>query len=358
LARSGKLLSNRAVATLVTTPSDLIQLVSRSHLALGRVRRIVIGWPELLLELGLSKQLDTILAESRGAQRLVVTTDDTRISDFAERHARRAPSVSAARLAAPVPVSLRYSVTDANHTTDAVRSVLDVVNPDSTLLWDPTPAAASRWTEYADDPTVRVNPEPGSGRADLALATDLPTAAALEALAATAAELVVLLRGFQVPYLKASAHRIRSLRLPGAVDRARDRTSQLRDDIRDLIARGRGSTELLLLEPLFDEFDPATIAAALASRGSGAEPREGVDDLPAWVHIRVNAGRRDRIRTADLVGALLNAVGVAKTQIGKVEVRENHSVLEVRAEAAELVRRELEGVVLRGKKVAARFDRR
>jgi len=51
-------------------------------------------------------------------------------------------------------------------------------------------------------------------------------------------------------------------------------------------------------------------------------------------------------------------VGIAKTQIGRIEVRDGHSLLEVRAEVAETVRREMDGLVLRGKKVAARVDRR
>jgi ATP-dependent RNA helicase DeaD len=358
LARTGRRLDQKVVTTLVTTPSDLVELLSRSSLNLGSVQRIVIGWPELLLELGLGEELDTILAESRTSQRLIITADETRISDFAERHARRAPTVSAARIQEAASVSLRYSVTDANSTSEAVRSVLDIINPGSTLIWDPNPTASGRRSEYADDPTVHLYPEADTGPVDLALATDLPTAPALAMLAAAGNEVVVLLRGFQVPYLKASARRARSLRLPSAVDRARDRTSQLRDDIRQLIDQGRGRIEMLLLEPLFDEYDPATIAAALAAHSWAPEQPAVDSELQSWVRIRVNAGQRDRIRTADLVGALLNRVGVAKSQVGKVEVRDGHSVIEVRAEVAEMVRRELEGVVLRGKKVAARFDRR
>jgi hypothetical protein len=143
------------------------------------------------------------------------------------------------------------------------------------------------------------------------------------------------------------------------VDRARDSAGQLREEVRGLIAQGRGPTELLALAPLFDEYDPATVAAALVARSLEANPPSAPGtSLPAWVHLRVSAGSRDRIRTNDLVGALLNAVGIAKAQIGRIEVRDGHSLLEVRAEVAETVRRGMDGLVLRGKKVAARIDRR
>jgi len=359
LARTGRLLGLEAVGTLVTTPSDLMQLISRSSVALDRVRRLVIGWPELLLELDKGDELDAILAESGKTQRIIVSADETRIGDFLERHARRAPRAIAAGLPEAGTVALRYAVTDESGLERAVCSVLDVINPASAIIWDPTPEAGTRWTEFAHEPSVQVVASPTDDAVDLAIAVVLPTASALAALDSVAGEVLALIRGHQVPYLQASTKKARPFRLPSEVDRARDRAGHLREEVRGLIADGRGSTELLALEPLFDEYDPATVAAALAARTvDESQPETPGVGMPAWVHLRVSAGSRDRIRTNDLVGALLNAVGIAKAQIGRIEVRDGHSVLEVRAEVAETVRREMDGLVLRGRKVAARIDRR
>jgi len=359
LARTGRLLGLEAVGTLVTTPSDLMQLISRSSVALDRVRRLVIGWPELLLELDKGDELDAILAESGKTQRIIVSADETRIGDFLERHARRAPRAIAAGLPEAGTVALRYAVTDESGLERAVCSVLDVINPASAIIWDPTPEAGTRWTEFAHEPSVQVVASPTDDAVDLAIAVVLPTASALAALDSVAGEVLALIRGHQVPYLQASTKKARPFRLPSEVDRARDRAGHLREEVRGLIADGRGSTELLALEPLFDEYDPATVAAALAARTvDESQPEPPGVGMPAWVHLRVSAGSRDRIRTNDLVGALLNAVGIAKAQIGRIEVRDGHSVLEVRAEVAETVRREMDGLVLRGRKVAARIDRR
>ncbi len=64
------------------------------------------------------------------------------------------------------------------------------------------------------------------------------------------------------------------------------------------------------------------------------------------------------MRTADVVGALLNAVGLPKDDLGRVTVRETFTLVEVRAEAAERTLRGVAGVVLKGRRVAARVDRR
>jgi len=58
------------------------------------------------------------------------------------------------------------------------------------------------------------------------------------------------------------------------------------------------------------------------------------------------------------VGALLNAVGLAKEDIGRIELREGFTLVDVRAEEAERAVRGLTGTTLRGRRIAARLDRR
>ena len=101
------------------------------------------------------------------------------------------------------------------------------------------------------------------------------------------------------------------------------------------------------------------MAAALASRLSLPEtPDAPQGDVPTWVRIRVDVGKRHRIRTGDLVGALLNAVELPKTRVGRVDVREGYSLIEVETEVADKAVRGLHGMMLRGNKLAARLDRK
>jgi hypothetical protein len=57
--------------------------------------------------------------------------------------------------------------------------------------------------------------------------------------------------------------------------------------------------------------------------------------MPTWVRLHANVGRQDYVSTGDIVGAVLNATGVSKRQVGKVELRDRFALIEVRAEIAQ-----------------------
>ncbi len=359
LARAGRLLKAGAARTLVATPADALQLLARAQLKLEGLPRVLVMWPENHFALGAAEAIDTLLAECGGAQRLVVTADEEPLADFLERHARRAPVVAAGRLPEQPTGRVRYALVDPQRLAWAVRAALDSLNPAAALLWDPAPLASSRWTEYDDDPTVRVAADPGDQPAEWAVALELPSAPALAALHEVGQNVLVLARPAQLPYLERLAESLTALRLPCEADRARDRAGTVRAELRSRIEGGQLVDNLAALAPLFDEYDPALVAAAALRAGepaSAAEPATG--EIPTWAHVRLSAGRRDRLRTADVVGALLNAVGIPKDAIGRVDVRESFSVVEVRAAVAEQVLRGLDGITLRGRSVTARIDRR
>jgi ATP-dependent RNA helicase DeaD len=120
--------------------------------------------------------------------------------------------------------------------------------------------------------------------------------------------------------------------------------------------------ELALLDPLFARFDPAEVAAALLalSRDPSRSPRPQTvaDPTPlARVQLFFNIGKKDRVAPKDLVGALIREGGVAKGDIGRVEVRETFSLVEVAAEQAARAARGLTGTTIRGRRVLARLDR-
>ncbi|MEJ2239801.1 MAG: DbpA RNA binding domain-containing protein [Gemmatimonadales bacterium] len=316
LSRASRILGQDIPHTIIVTPADLQQLISRSRLSQARIKRVVVGWPELLHR-DLADMTDSVLAEFGGLQRIVITANESSVKDFVERHARRSPIVPAAPVVRST-AKVRYAVVSPIQLTASVRTALDIVNPASALIWDPTPLASDRWREYEADPTVRIESDVDQRPVDLALVADLPTGDALECLVASSREVLVLVQSHQMQYLDSIVERMR-----------------------------------------FDEFDPATVAAALAARTPSKDQQSDRGAaLPAWVRIRVTAGHKDRIRTGDVVGALLNAVGISKDQIGRVEVRDAHSVVDVRADVAQRVLRELEGIALRGKRVTARIDRR
>ncbi len=357
IARSARLLSAGAVKTLAVTPRDLTRLLETSKIKLGKVRTLVLLWPEFMLAAGETELIDTILAEAGDAQRIIVTSDPVATKDFVERHARRSPFATFSQPPEVPGATARYVVIEGERRIAAARGILDTLNPTSSLLWEPAPDRYERWHQFAEDPSVTVtHAAPTDRRVDVAIAVELPSAEILAQLNAVASDVIVLARGSQVPYLKKITRTLRSLRLPGVADRAGERAHQLRQSVRERL-EGDLSADLLAIAPLFDEFEPALVAAALAKGAGAPEPVVSAAPPPvAWVRIQLNVGKKDRTRPADIVGALLNGVGLPKDAVGKIELRDTSSIVEIKAEAAARAQRALSGLTIRGKSVTARVS--
>ena len=315
LTRSTALLKEGRVGLLAGAAAELTMLVTRSALKLDAVDTIVIAWPEAF-----SDSLDALLAEAPEARRIVLSWNPPALGDFLERHARRAEFRGSLQLGAVC--GARYAVVSGGRREAAAREVLNQA-PDSTLC------------------------------------KALPTPDELAALAKNG-QPVVLVTATQLPYLQAIAT-LTPISFPGAADRAQDRAALLRARIGDRIAAGELDGELTLLSPLFENHDPAEVAAALLalSRQPSAVSEDTSDITAApdqWVKVFVNVGKKDRAGPKDLVGALIKEVGLEKAQIGRIDMRESFALVEVTPAAAEMVVRRMTGVTIKGKRVAAKVD--
>jgi hypothetical protein len=341
LARTTALLKEGRVGVLAGSPADLAALVTRSALKLDTLETLVIAWPE-----SFSAELDTLLGEAPEARRVILSWDPHGLTDFIERHARRAeivgdiPLDSAGKPLGPV-ASARYAVVPAARRAVAVRDVLDAVRSVRPYVWN-----GGEVTAPAEPP-------------DAVIATTLPTREELRMLVAIAQPLVVALAS-QVPYLKSIAS-LSPLALPSRADRALDRNAVLRASISARLTHGDVDAELAVLAPLFEEHDPAMVAAALLalSRQPAAVSEKPVEPSSsgAWVKLFVTVGTKDRASAKDLVGALIKEAGLEKGQIGKIDVRETFSLVDIAAPAVDQAVRRLTGVSIRGRRVAARPDR-
>lgn len=346
LARTAALLKEGRVGVLAGSPADLAALISRSALKLATLETLVIAWPE-----SFAAELDTLLAEAPEARRVILSWDPHGLADFIERHARRAeivgdiPLDSAGKPLGPV-ASVRYAVVPAGRRKATVRDVLDAVRSLRPYVWNGGDVAPP--------------PEPP----DAVVATTLPTREELRLLTAIAQPLVIALAS-QVPYLKSIAS-LSALALPTHADRAQDRNAELRAQISARLTEGTVDAELAVLAPLFEEYDAALVAGALLaisrspaavshqpSAVGGASPQSA----QGWAKVFVTVGTKDRASAKDLVGALIKEVGLQKGQIGKIDVRDSFSLIEVSADAADQAVRRLSGISIRGRRVNARPDR-
>jgi ATP-dependent RNA helicase DeaD len=169
----------------------------------------------------------------------------------------------------------------------------------------------------------------------------------------------------------------------GELDAVRVYRQRLRRRVREADV----APELLILEPLLEEFGAARVAATLsallrrggdgkalsvswpdleAALGEGAaathpEPSPGAQaprgTRSAWSRIWIGIGKRDDVRPGDLVGAITGEARIAGGQIGKIEILGSFSLVEIDSMAVDQVLRRLQGVTIRGRQVAARRDR-
>lgn len=341
LARTAALLKEGRIGVLAGSPADLGALVTRAALKLDTLETILIAWPE-----SFTADLDTLLGEAPEARRVILSWDPHGLTDFIERHARRAeivgdiPLDAVGKPLAPV-ASARYAVVPAARRAVVVRDVLDAVRSVRPYVWTGGDV---------------VSP---AERPDAVVATTLPTREELSQLAAIAQPLVVALAS-QVPYLTSIAS-LSPFALPSRADRAQDRHAALRAEISARLTQGDVDAELAVLAPLFEEHDPALVAAALLAIGrqpaAVSQPAVEASAGAAWVKVFVTVGTKDRVGAKDLVGALIKEAGLQKGQIGKIDVRETFSLVDVSPAVAEQAIKKLTGVSLRGRRVTARPDR-
>src|SRR6266699_964355 len=349
LARTGRVLKERPVEILAGAAKDIAALLERAALKLAAVAGVVLAWPEALVDGDGAAAVDTVLGEARDAHRIVLSWNPALLGDLLERHARRALVLGTAPVdetGRPLPpvCRARFAVVPSLRRPLAVRDALDALTATTPFVWNGGPIA------------------PSESRPDAVLCTALPSRDEAAALARLGGgEPVAFIAAVQLPNLRSIAT-LTPLALASGADRARDRAEALRERVAGLLTTGSVDAELALLDPLFERFDPAEVAAALLALRREAEGgmRDAVVAAPvegARVKVFVGLGKKDRASAKDLVGALIREAGVPKGDIGRIDVRETFSLIEVTAGAADRAVRGLTGTTIRGRRVLARLDR-
>ncbi|MYA63837.1 MAG: DEAD/DEAH box helicase, partial [Gemmatimonadetes bacterium] len=117
------------------------------------------------------------------------------------------------------------------------------------------------------------------------------------------------------------------------------------DELHEAVRAPEMASYYLLVESLLDRFSAAEVAAAallLLDRRSAKKEAPSVGAAHAsvpesWVRLFVSAGKRDDLGPGDLLGALTNQSGVPGKRVGRIDVRESHSLIEVRESDAKKV---------------------
>jgi ATP-dependent RNA helicase DeaD len=341
---------------VVATPETVLTLVTRSALRMETVDSLMLAWPELLLD---EDSITPLMQDlPRDAPRVVYTAEPERVAALVERYARKALTIRP-----PEPEGALGPVRTVSASwTGRIAALADLVE-----LLDP--ASLTVWTvdrQYHDaiaraiagnQPEVQLvcGDAPPAGTI---IAFDLPTGERLRQLLA-AGEVVLLMPPGTENYLARIAAPRRPVQLPGLLDAVRSADSAQRSAIVKAIETGHHTPSLLTLAPLFERHDPASIAAALFElwTGSAQAVPPPPPEIPGTAKVYVGVGKKDGATANDLVAVLTKELRVDRTKIGRIELRDSYSLIELPAQEAEQVATSLNGVTIRRKRVAARVDR-
>jgi ATP-dependent RNA helicase DeaD len=378
--RAMRLLRVQPAHVLAGTPDTIVDLLRGAAVKLDGVRAVCIAWAdELLTHKSAEGDLETLMAElPKDAGRTVVVAEtNSDVEELLERYARRARRIATPVAESDTPISLEYVSVSESSRLSALRRLLDDADPKSAVIFvrdaDTTTDVSDllRALGYAGaDAAIRVGTTAAAGT-ELVVLFDLPASRVeLREVAAGANRTVAMIQPRQLSSIRglAAGGSLKPITLPDPGTRARERELRIRAELSTALAKGQFGRELLALEPLLDEYDGIEIAAAAlqlldrarSSRAAVAPPSTppspGQRPVGDVVRLFVNVGMRDSIRPADLVGALANHAGISSADLGKVDVRESHSIVEIAPRAVEALIEKVTGISIRGRRVVVRRD--
>ncbi len=159
---------------------------------------------------------------------------------------------------------------------------------------------------------------------------------------------------------------------PDRPTRVSRRLDELADRLHEAIRAPETTPYYLLVESLLDRFTAAEVAAGAlrlldraaagkeastraAARAGGPAAGQGTPE--PWSRLFVSAGQIDEIGPGELLGAITSESGIKGSRVGRIDVRERHSLVEVRESDAGKVIKALNGTTLGGRALRVDYDR-
>jgi ATP-dependent RNA helicase DeaD len=358
-ARAMRRLKANGVDLLITTPTTALTLLTRSALSMDALTSLFLAWPE---SWGEEDSITALMQDlPKETQRVIYTSAPGRVEALVERYARKALTSGAPALEGAASGPVRTVGVSWARRVPVLAELVELLDPASMVIWtaDRSHHPAIAQAVALADPELRLVTG-DAPEAETIVAFDLPTAERLQQLT-KAGEVVLLVPPGTESYAARIATPRRPLLLPGIVDTVSAAAAAQRAAIAKEMEATTPDRALLVLAPLFERYDPVAVAAALFDLWTGSGLAQattaGVPDIPATAKLFVGVGKKDGATANDFVAVLTKDLRVERGKIGRIELREAYSLIEIPAQDAEKVALALNGVTIRRRKVTARVDR-
>jgi ATP-dependent RNA helicase DeaD len=373
--RAARLLKMLPPQVVVGDPATLLELVKGSSLKLSSVKGVAFAWADAMLaDARAEEAIATLLGDvPKDSARSIATTEVTpAVESLIERYARRARRVIATPTADTTPISVEYVTTAESARGVMLRRLLDALDLDNASVF----VRGERSTSEASDllrslgysgEKSPVHLSHGGGSPTTVVLFDLPASREelTEAMGASARRVIAMIQPRQLSSLKAlagSGH-VRPLSLPDASKRLRGHDEALREEVRAMLDRGTVSRTLFAIEPLLEEYDGVDIAAAALEllEQERAKPRivESVTSSAGsegFTRLFFSVGARDGLRVGEVVATIGNDGGVQSSDLGKIDIRDTHTLVEVAPPKSQQLIDRLSGKTMAGRRLIVRPD--
>jgi ATP-dependent RNA helicase DeaD len=356
-ARVLRRLRAEAVDLVIATPETALTLLRRSALRMDSLTAVLLAWPESWDD---EDSITPLMQDlPKETQRVIYTSVPQRLESLVERYARKALTVGGQGAEGSPAGPVRTVSVPWARRVSALADLVELLDPASLAIWtaDRSHHAAIAQAVGLAEPELRLatGDAPPAGTI---IAFDLPSGERLRQLVG-AGEVVLLVPPGTEGYVARIAEPHRPIQLPGLIDSVTSAAAGQRAAIVRVMETGKPERALLTLAPLFERHDPAAVAAALYElwTTAGASAAPALPDVPATAKIYVGVGKKDGATANDLVAVLTKELRVERGKIGRIELREAYSLIEIPAQEAETVAAALNGTTVRRKRVTARVDR-
>ncbi len=379
---------------VVGVPTAILSATLGGDLSLADVQAVVVDQAEGIEGLGGLDDVEQILSSvSKDGQRVVCALPLTpAVEGLVERHVRRATVLPAAE-GAPIDRGiLHYRVASEPKDEGVLRTVAELFTGDArhVLVYCRSEDRAADLGDYLSLHGFAAG-APGDEKAPVWLGVDgtdaRARAQAADQVLTVSADVpadpdtmdrrhhgdrggVVIVLPRELAHLRDVATRtgysVEPLPLPQPAPTRADL-----DELRERLARAVEDADvapyLLALEPLFERYDPAEVAAAAVALLRTKEPSAAAAPVPtsqptsragrAWAKLFLSVGDREGLRPGDLLGAILGETGVSRDKVGKIDIRDSFTLVEVDHSVAQQTIQALNGTTIRGRAVRADYDR-
>jgi hypothetical protein len=355
-SRVSRQLRADGVDLVIASPETAVLLASRSVLRTEELTGLVLAWPESWLDQDAIMPLMQDL--TKDAQRIIHTASPERVAGLTERYARKALAVGTLNYGDPLgPV--RTATVPWARRVEMLPELVELLDPGSLVIWtaDRGRHGAIALAVPLREPAIRLVTG-DAPPADTIIAFDLPTPERARQLVEAGA-VVLLAPPDTSGYVARIAGSPRPVHLRSALDGALAEAGRRRGAIVRALEQENQDRALLTLAPIFERYDPTRVAAALFDlwTGSAEPPPAPASEAPATAKVYVGIGKRDGATANDLVAVLTKELRVDRTKIGRIELRDAYSLIEIPAQEAEQIAGALNGVTVRRRRVTARVDR-